>query len=71
MIRRKHQKQTNNTAQKNKISKDFFSKYDQIQSFLWVWSHLLNKSLIVNLIFAPFDFDILDFSATNKCTLEK
>ena len=28
--------------------KDFFSKYDQIRSFLWIWSHLLKKSLMEN-----------------------
>ena len=34
-------------AQKMKFSiKDFFSKYDQIRSFLQTWSHLLKKSLI-------------------------
>ena len=38
------------TAQKNKFSiKDFFSKCDQIRR--WIWSHLLKKSLIENLIF--------------------
>ena len=32
-----------------KISiKDFFSKYDQIRSFLRIWSHLLKKSLMEN-----------------------
>ena len=31
--------------------KDFFSKCDQIRSFLWIWSHLLNKSLMENFIF--------------------
>ena len=39
-------------AQKMKFSiKDFFSKCDQICSFLRIWSHLLKKSLIVNVIF--------------------
>ena len=34
------------TAQEMKfLVKDFFSKYDQICSFLWIWSHLLKKSL--------------------------
>ena len=34
------------TAQKMKLSiKDFFSKCDQILSFLRIWSHLLKKSL--------------------------
>ena len=40
------------TAQKMKFSiKDFFSKCDQIHSFLRFWSHLLKKSLIQNLAF--------------------
>ena len=39
-------------AQKIKFSiKDFFSKCDQIRSFLCIWSHLLKKSLIGNFIF--------------------
>ena len=40
------------TAQKMKFSiKDFFSKCNQIRSFLWIWSHLLKKSLMENFIF--------------------
>ena len=40
------------TAQKIKFSiKDFFSKCDQIHSFLRIWSHLLKKSLMENFIF--------------------
>ena len=40
------------TAQKMKFSiKDFFSKCDQIRSFLRIWSHLLKKPLVENLIF--------------------
>ena len=36
-----------NTAQKTKLFiKDFFSKCDQIGSFLRIWSHLLKKSLM-------------------------
>ena len=31
--------------------KDFFSKCDQIRSFLRIWSHLRKKSLIENFIF--------------------
>ena len=31
--------------------KDFLSKYDQIQSFLRIWSHLLKKSSIENFIY--------------------
>ena len=31
--------------------KDFFSKCDQIRSFLGVWSRLLKKSLMKNCIF--------------------
>ena len=32
--------------------KDFLIKYDQIRSFLRIWSHLLKKSLIENFIFS-------------------
>ena len=40
------------TALRMKFSiKDFFSKCDQIRSFLRVWSHLLKKSLMENFIF--------------------
>ena len=40
------------TTQKTKFSiKDFFSKYDQIGSFLWICSHLLKKYVMENLIF--------------------
>ena len=40
------------TAQKMKISiKGFFSKCDQIRSFLRIWSHLLNKLLLKDFIF--------------------
>ena len=31
--------------------KDFFSKYDQIHSFLLIWSHLVKKSLMESFIF--------------------
>ena len=31
--------------------KDFFSKCDQIRSFLRIWSHLLKKSLMEDFIF--------------------
>ena len=30
---------------------DFFSKCDQILRKLWIWSHLMKKSLMENLIF--------------------
>ena len=40
------------TGPKMKFSiKDFFSKCGQIRSFLRIWSHLLNKSLMENFIF--------------------
>ena len=40
------------TAQKIKSSiKDFFSKFDQIRSFLPIWSYLLKKSSMENFIF--------------------
>ena len=40
------------TTQKMEFSiKDFFSKYDQIRSFLRIWLHLLKKFLMENSIF--------------------
>ena len=40
------------TSQKVKFSiKNFFSKFDQIRSFRWIWSHLLKKFLMENFIF--------------------
>ena len=33
--------------------KEFFSKFDQIRSFLQIWSHLLRKSLMENFVFCP------------------
>ena len=39
--------------QKMKLSiKDFLSKSDQIYSFLWIWSHLLKKSLMEKFFFS-------------------
>ena len=35
--------------------KDFFSKCDQIRSFLRIWSHLLKKSLMENFIVVQWD----------------
>ena len=40
------------TAQKMTFSiKEFFSKCDQIRNFQRIWSHLLKKSLMQNIIF--------------------
>ena len=40
------------TAQKMEFSiRDFFSKCDQIRSFLRIWSHVLMKSLMENFVF--------------------
>ena len=36
--------------------KDFFSKCDQIRSFLQIWSHLLTKSLTENFIFCAVKY---------------
>ena len=42
---------------KNEVSiKDFFSKCDQIRSFLRIWSPLLKKSLMENFIFCAMYF---------------
>ena len=43
-------------AQKMKFSiKDFFSKCDEIRSFVQIWSHLLEKSLMENLILVKWE----------------
>ena len=43
------------TAQKMKFSiNDFFSKCEQIRSFLRIWSHLRKKSLKENLVLYVF-----------------
>ena len=45
-----------NTAQKIKFSiKDFFSKCDQIHMNLLIWSHLLKKSFMENIIFGAVE----------------
>ena len=45
------------TVQKMKFSiKVFFSKCDQIRSFLRIWSHLLKKSLMENFIFVQCQY---------------
>ena len=45
------------TAQKMKFSMtDFFSKCDQIRSFLRIWSHLLKKLVMENFIFCTLLF---------------
>ena len=36
---------------KNFFINGYFNKCDQIRSFLWIWSHLLKKSLMENFIF--------------------
>ena len=35
--------------------KNFFSKGDQIRRKLWIWSYLLEKSLMENFIFCAVD----------------
>ena len=41
--------------------RDFFSKCDQIRSFMRIWSHLLKKSLMENFIFCAVLFPLRDF----------
>ena len=61
------------TAQKMKLSiNDFFSKCDQIRSYLRIWSHLLKKLLIENFIFnAVMDETALSLSQGVLEMLEK
>ena len=44
--------------------KDFFSKCDQIHSFLRIWSHLPKKPLMENIIFCA---RIMALEANNYC----
>ena len=54
------------SAEKMKFSiKDFSSKCDQIRRKLEIWSHLLDKSLMENLIFCT----VLYLSCLQKCAL--
>ena len=49
--------------------KGFFSKYDQIRSFLRIWSLLLKKSLMENFIFcAVYSKDIRRRFYSNKAS---
>ena len=52
MLLRKFPSKSYETMDKKKFTiKDFSSKCDQIRSFLRIWSHLLEKSLMKNFIF--------------------
>ena len=55
------------TAQKVKFSnKDFSCKYDQIHSFVLIWSYLMKKSLMKKLIFCEVIFSEV-FANKNLC----
>ena len=55
------------TAQKMKFSiKDFFSKCEQIRSFMRIWSHLLKKSLMENFIFVQCIFNTYSLNNNNQ-----
>ena len=41
--------------------KDFFNKCDQIRSLLWIWSHLLKKSLMENFILCAVVVSVLSY----------
>ena len=42
--------------------KDFFSKYEQIRSFLRIWPHFLKKSLMENFIFCAVSITLLFYA---------
>ena len=45
--------------------KDFFSKCDQIRRQLWIWSHLLKKSLMKNFSFcAVYQIQVIGKTST-------
>ena len=55
------------TAQKKKFFiKDFYCKWDQIRSFLRIWSHLQKKYLMENLIFCQLGNSDYPGSFQNK-----
>ena len=57
----------NSNAQKMKFSiKGFFRKCDQIRRRLWIWSHLLRKSLMESFIFLAVLS--IPWSSTNELT---
>ena len=54
------------TAQKMKFSiKDFFSKCDQIRSFMRIWSQLLEKFLMENFVFSAV-FSFINLTPVNQ-----
>ena len=48
-------------------TKDFFSKCDQIRSFLWIRSHLLKKSLMENFIFRAVNVPCFNANPSIPC----
>ena len=46
--------------------KDFFSKCYQIRNFLWIWSHLLKKSLMENFIFCSVKLAPVQVQSSRK-----
>ena len=58
--------------------KAFFSKYDKIQSFLWIWSHILKKFLMENFTFCGVILNMnllllerdshVNWKSTDKCS---
>ena len=52
---------------KNEVSmKDFFSKCDQIHSFLRIWTYLLKKFLMENFIFCAVYFSKSKYNVSNS-----
>ena len=52
--------------------KEFFSKCDQIRSFLRIWSHLLEKSLMENFIFLCRSCEVFIYTMyTNGIVVQK
>ena len=59
------------TVQKMQLSiKNFFSKSDQIRSFLRIWSHLLKKSLMKNFIFCAVNKETFFCEKQENSSLE-
>ena len=58
---KKQRQMLSSTITTQKTNKDFFSKCDQIRRRLWIWSHILKKSLMEN-----FTFCVVYYSSKGK-----
>ena len=60
-----HLRRTTLPSKKKFFITGLFSKYDQMRSFLQIWSHLLKKAVIVNFFFCAVSSDLNRIHATH------